>query len=111
MSRHERIEAFQKAMDEARVWPTRDPVDQAELDRASAGAFPGGPLLKSGDWVLHPDHGRCLVRSIEKASVALIDKRCTAIELNLEATDFKPDSIESGKQRIFSMSPSCRTPR
>ena len=105
MSGDEKIEAFQKAMEEAREWPTRDPVDQAEHDRSSAGAFPGGPLPEGEDWVLHPDFGRCQVRTVEPPLVHLVDETGRKIELSLETTRFTPDSIESGQLRVFTMSP------
>lgn len=105
MSRDERIKDFQDAIESARKWHKRSPIEQAEHDRSSAGAFPGGPLPKCEDRVLHPEFGRCQVLEVEPPMVRLVDDSGRAIELSLETTLFTPDSIESGELRVFAMSP------
>ena len=108
MASNDPLQDFQDAIESASRWHKRTPVEQAEHDRASAGAFPGGPFLRVNDWVLHPDFGRCQVLAIEPPSVHLADKLGRAIELRQDAAEFTPDSIESGKVRVFSMSPKAR---
>lgn len=83
----------------------RAPVEQAELDRSTAGAFPGGPDLKPGDCVQDPSLGRCLVHKIEDLYVHMAPTNGSVIKLSLHTSFFTPDSIEKGGQRIFLMSP------
>jgi hypothetical protein len=105
MSSGDRFQAYIEAIENAAQWHKRTPVEQAEFDRAVAGAFPGGPNLKPGDWVLHPEAGRCQVLAIEDPVVRLGAASGAVLELSLTTSAFAPDAIEKGGERVFSVAP------